>query len=130
MFGNGTLFPSENFSGNVYLGDVLNAKNEAGVPGIHNVVFDAGTYNNWHSHAGGQVLIVTDGIGYHQIEGQPLEILHPGDVAFCPPGVKHWHGATAKTKFAHLAANANPDKPGVQWFDRLPLDEYNKLPTE
>ena len=130
MFGNGSLFPSENFSGNVYLGNTLDAPNEAGAPGIHNVVFDAGTYNNWHIHAGGQILIATDGIGYHQIEGQPVEILRPGDVAFCPPGVKHWHGATATSKFAHLATNTNPDKPGVQWLDRLPVEEYKKLPQE
>ena len=130
MFGNGTLFPSENFSGNVYLGNVLDTPNEAGAPGIHNVVFDAGTYNNWHIHEGGQILIATDGIGYHQIEGKPLEILHPGDVAFCPPGVKHWHGATTNSKFAHLAANSNPDCPGVKWLDRLSEDEYKKLPKE
>ena len=130
MFGKGTLFPSENFSGNVYLSNTLDYPNEAGAPGLHNVVFDAGTYNNWHSHAGGQILIVTDGVGYHQIEGGKLEILHPGDVAFCPPGVKHWHGATRNSSFAHLAANTNPDQPGVEWFDRLPADEYNRLPTE
>ena len=33
--------------------------------------------NNWHTHEGGQILIATDGIGYHQIEGQPVEVLYP-----------------------------------------------------
>ncbi|MBQ3439285.1 MAG: cupin domain-containing protein, partial [Bacteroidales bacterium] len=94
------------------------------------VVFEPGVYNAWHSHAGGQVLIVTDGVGYHQIEGQPVEVLHPGDVAMCPPGVKHWHGAAPGSRFAHLAANTNPDKPGVEWFDLPPEEEYNKLPKE
>ena len=47
--------------------------------------------------------------------------------AMCPPGVKHWHGATPGSRFAHLAANTNPDKPGVDWFDLLPEEEYNKL---
>ncbi len=130
MFGKGKLFPSENFSGDVYLSTPLDAPNEAGAPGLHNVVFDAGTYNNWHSHAGGQILIVTDGVGYHQIEGGELEILHPGDVAFCPPDVKHWHGATRNSMFAHLAANTNPDQPGVQWFDRMPEETYHQLLVE
>lgn len=118
------------FNGPIHLANTLDAPNAAGCPGIHNVVFEPGVYNAWHSHAGGQVLIVTDGIGYHQIEGQPVEILHPGDVAMCPPGVKHWHGATPGSRFAHLAANSNPDRPGVEWFDLLPEEEYNNLPKE
>lgn len=130
MFGNGTLFNSENFSGPVYLSDTLGYPNEAGSPGIHNVVFDKGTYNSWHSHAGGQILIVTDGIGYHQIKGGEVEVLHPGDIAFCPPGIMHWHGATATSSFAHLATNTNPDKPGVVWTERIPLEEYKNLPQE
>ena len=118
------------FNGPIHLANTLDAPNVAGCPGLHNVVFEPGVYNAWHSHAGGQVLIVTDGIGYHQIEGQPVEVLRPGDVAMCPPGVKHWHGAAPGSRFAHLAANTNPDKPGVEWFDLLPEEEYNKLPKE
>lgn len=118
------------FNGPIHLANTLESPNVADCPGIHNVVFEPGVYNAWHSHAGGQVLIVTDGVGYHQIEGQPVEILHPGDVAMCPPGVKHWHGAAPGSRFAHLAANTNPDKPGVEWFDLLPEEEYNKLPKE
>lgn len=129
MFGNGTILKAENFSGPVYLSNTLDYPNEAGAPGLHNVVFAKGTYNNWHSHAGGQVLIVTDGIGYHQIQGGELEVLHPGDIALCPPDVMHWHGATANSTFAHVAANANPARPGVVWTsERLPLSEYKNLP--
>ena len=47
-----------------------------------------------------------------------------------PPGVKHWHGAAPGSRFAHLAANTNPDKPGVEWFDLLPQEDYEKLPKE
>lgn len=118
------------FNGPIRLANTLGAPNVAGTPGLHYVVFEPGVYNAWHTHAGGQVLIVTDGMGYHQIEGQPVEVLHPGDVAKCPPGVKHWHGAAPSSRFAHLAANTNPDKPGVEWFDLLPEEEYNALPKE
>lgn len=129
-FGNGKLFDSENFSGKVLLSDILDVPNEAGTPALKNVVFDKGCYNSWHLHVGGQVLIVTDGIGYHQVEGGELEILHPGDVAFCPPNERHWHGAVANSTFAHLAASTNPGKPGVVWGERLPPEEYNNLPKE
>ena len=72
-----------------------------------------------------------DGIGYHQIEGQPVEVLRPGDVVMCPPDVKHWHGASANSRFAHLAAGTNPDKPAVVWTDEmLSKEEYDNLPKE
>ena len=118
------------FNGPIRLANTLGTPNVADAPGLHYVVFEPGVYNAWHTHAGGQILIVTDGVGYHQIEGQPVEVLHPGDVAKCPPGVRHWHGAAPGCRFAHLAANTNPDKPGVEWFDLLPEEEYNALPTE
>ena len=127
-FGNGNPFSSGNFSGNVWLSGVLDFPNEAGAPGVHNVVFDKGCYNSWHSHAGGQVLIVTDGVGYHQVKGGEIQVLHPGDVAFCPPGATHWHGAAPDSTFAHLAANTNPGKKGVVWGARLSAEEYKKLP--
>ena len=46
---------------------------------------DPGVINNWHTHEGGQILIATDGIGYHQIEGQQVQVMHPGDVASVRP---------------------------------------------
>src|SRR5581483_288477 len=29
--------------------------------------------------------------------GWPIEEIRPGDVVWCPPGEKHWHGATPTT---------------------------------
>ena len=119
------------FNGPIRLANTVDAPNEAGAPGLHYVVFEPGVINAWHTHPGGQILIVTDGIGYHQIEGQPVEVLHPGDVVMCPPDVKHWHGASANSRFAHLAAGTNPDKPAVVWTDEmLSKEEYDNLPKE
>ena len=118
------------FNGPIWLSNSYGPENVAASPAMHMVAFEAGVINAWHTHEGGQILIATDGIGYHQIEGQPVQVMHPGDVAFCPPGVKHWHGATAGTRFAHLAANTNPDKPGVEWFEILSKEDYNALPKE
>lgn len=52
------------------------------------------------------------------------------DVALCPPGVKHWHGGSADTEFAHIAVNTNPERTGLEWFDRISEEEYAALPTE
>ena len=119
------------FNGPIRLANTVAESNAAGAPGLHYVVFEPGVINAWHTHPGGQILIATDGIGYHQIEGQPVEVLHPGDVVMCPPNVKHWHGASANSRFAHLAVGTNPDKPAVVWTDEmLSKEEYDKLPKE
>ena len=120
-------FISDTFSGPAYVSSIIEGDNVAGAPGLHYVVFDKGVINNWHTHEGGQILIATDGIGYHQIEGEDVEILHPGDVAFCPPGAKHWHGGSSDTEFAHISVNTNPDLTGLEWFDRISAEEYDKL---
>ena len=118
------------FSGPVYVSSLLDGENVAGTPGLHYVVFEPGTISNWHIHEGGQILIATDGVGYHQIEGEPVQVLHPGDVAFCPPGVKHWHGGSNDGTFAHIAVNTNPEHTGVEWFEPVSLDEYAELSSE
>lgn len=115
------------FNAGVYLSEIVGSDNEAASPGLHYVVFPKGTYNAWHIHEGGQILIATDGIGYHQIEGGKVEVLHPGDVAFCPPGVKHWHGGSLAGDFAHIATNTNPEKTGLEWFDLISEEEYKAL---
>ena len=120
-------FISDMFSGPVYVSQIIGGDNVAGAPGLHYVVFEPGVINNWHIHEGGQILMVTDGVGYHQTEGGEVEILRPGDVAFCPPGVKHWHGASAGSAFAHIAVNTNPNLTGLEWFDRISEEEYGNL---
>lgn len=119
----------ETFNGPVYLSSIIEGENVADAPGLHYVVFEKGVVNNWHTHEGGQILVATDGIGYHQIEGEEVEVLYPGDVALCPPGVKHWHGGSADTEFAHIAVNTNPELSGLEWFDQISDEEYQSLPT-
>lgn len=123
-------FNLPSFNGPMYMSNLYEGENVAESPSLHEVGFEAGVINQWHIHEGGQILIATDGIGYHQIEGQPVQVMHPGDVALCPPGVKHWHGASANSRFAHLAANTNPEKTGLQWFDFISEEEYKALPKE
>ena len=53
------------------------------------------------------------------------------NVVMCPPNVKHWHGAAPNSRFAHLAASTNPDRPTVVWTDEiLSKEEYDQLPKE
>lgn len=55
---------------------------------------------------------VTPGFGFVQSWGGPVEAIRPGDVVWCPPGEKHWHGASPTTAMTHAAAaqHANEEK--------------------
>jgi quercetin dioxygenase-like cupin family protein len=57
------------------------------------VRFEPGARTHWHSHAGGQVLVVQEGNGRMQQAGGPIREMAPGDAIFTAPGVAHWHGA-------------------------------------
>jgi len=118
------------FNGTVYLSQLVSRDDVFNTPNMALVVFEPGIINKWHIHGGGQILIATDGIGYHQIEGQPIEVMYPGDVAKCPPGVKHWHGAPPDSWFAHIAISTNPDMSSLEIFDLIPEAEYLALPRE
>jgi 4-carboxymuconolactone decarboxylase len=77
------------------------------------VYFEAGARNHWHSHGGGQVLLIVEGEARVQASGEPVEILQVGDTAIAPPGEKHWHGATAGSSMTHLAVTSGE----ITWFE-------------
>ncbi|MBO5010959.1 MAG: cupin domain-containing protein [Elusimicrobiaceae bacterium] len=70
------------------------------------------------------MLLVTNGEGRHQIRGQKVEILHPGDVVSVPPNVEHWHGAAPDSWFSHVALTPNaPDNQPI-WLEKVTDEEY------
>ncbi|HEY5825324.1 MAG TPA: cupin domain-containing protein [Cyclobacteriaceae bacterium] len=91
---------------------------------IGNVVFEPGARNNWHTHSGGQILIVTDGIGYYQEKGKSIQVIRKGDVVTIAPDVVHWHGASPDSEMTHLAVNANTLNGVVTWLERVTDEEY------
>ena len=64
---------------------------------------EPGARSAWHTHPLGQTLIVTAGCGWTQCEGDPIVEIRAGDVIWCPPRHKHWHGATPATSMTHIA---------------------------
>ena len=67
------------------------------------VSFNASARSFWHTHPKGQYLIVTEGEGLVQEWGKPAEKIAVGDVIYCPPGVKHWHGASSHSAMTHIS---------------------------
>lgn len=111
------------FIGQSYL-SVVSFNKELNVP-VFNVTFEPSCRNNWHKHAGGQMLIATAGIGYYQERGKQARRLYPGDVVEILPNVEHWHGAAPDSWFAHLAIECNPGKEGgTTWLESVNDKDY------
>ncbi|MBO6117291.1 MAG: carboxymuconolactone decarboxylase family protein [Bacteroidales bacterium] len=117
---------SQYFIGQSYLSLVSNNKN-LNVP-MFNVTFEPSCRNNWHKHAGGQMLIATAGVGYYQERNKPARRLYPGDVVEIEPNVEHWHGAAPDSWFAHIAVECNPQvKGGTTWLEPVEDAYYLKV---
>jgi quercetin dioxygenase-like cupin family protein len=124
IFPKGELGPKDLFTGNAHHIGLVDA-DSIFTTAIGNVYFEPGARSNWHSHPAGQILIITDGIGYHQMEGKPIEIIKKGDVIKCPPNVKHWHGASADVGLQQLYVIPNTDKGIVEWNEAVTDEQYS-----
>lgn len=125
IFPKGEKGSADFFTGNAYnIG--LVAPDSTFTTAVGNVYFEPGARSNWHSHPAGQILIITDGVGYHQIEGQPIEVIKKGDVVKCPPKVRHWHGASPDVGLQQLYIVPNTEKGIVDWQEAVTDEQYKK----
>jgi len=123
LYPGGNPGPSEYFTGNVWVTGLVDV-DSVFTTSAGNVNFEAGARSNWHLHPAGQILIVTAGKGYHQIEGQPKEIIRKGDVVQCPPDVNHWHGASEDSSMSHIYIIPNTEQGIVEWGDPVTDEEF------
>ena len=91
--------------------------------------FNPGARCHWHTHPNGQHVWVTDGLGYCQRRGGPIEIMRPGDRFYFEPGEEHWHGATPTHCMAHIAMQ-DVDDAGTNTVWGIPVtdEEYAQAP--
>jgi quercetin dioxygenase-like cupin family protein len=115
--------PAEYFTGRVRLDPLVQAPPPARAVSI-SVTFEPGARTAWYSHPLGQVLIVTAGCGWTQCWGGEVEEIRPGDVVWCPPATKHWHGATASTAMTHIAIVEALDGRTVEWQEKVTDQQY------
>ena len=113
----------ENYTGSVRIDSLFKAPLPARSIGA-SITFEPGARTAWHNHPLGQTLIVTMGCGLVQSWGGPVKYLRPGDVVWCPPGEKHWHGATPNTAMTHIAILEALDGKTVDWMEKVSEEEY------
>jgi quercetin dioxygenase-like cupin family protein len=121
--------PAEYFTGTVRLDPLLTAAAPSRLV-CASVTFEPGARTAWHTHPLGQTLIVTSGCGWTQCEGGPRYEIRPGDVIWCPPNHRHWHGATASTAMTHIAILEGLDGRFVEWQEHVTDEEYLAGPLQ
>ena len=115
--------PAEYFTGSVRIDPLYAAAEPARVSCAY-VTFEPGARSAWHTHPLGQTLIVTAGCGWTQCEGENIVEIRAGDVIWCPPGHKHWHGATSITAMTHIAVQESLNCKSVEWLEKVTDEEY------
>ncbi|MGW8369263.1 MAG: (R)-mandelonitrile lyase [Gammaproteobacteria bacterium] len=115
--------PDENFTGSVRIDSLFQAPEPARVSSAL-VTFEPGARTAWHTHPLGQTLIVISGCGWTQCAGEPKVEIKAGDVIWCPPGHKHWHGATPSTAMSHIAIQEALNGKAVEWLEKVTDEQY------
>lgn len=116
---------AENFTGSVGVESLVEATAPSPL-NVARVTFAPGARTAWHSHPMGQTLIVTAGAGWVQQRGGEKQEVRVGDVIWTPPGVEHWHGATATDRMTHIAlTEQQSDGKRVEWKEKVNDAQYN-----
>ena len=114
------------FTGNAFLYPLV-SKDKNNEFSAGSVTFEPGARTNWHTHPKGQVLIVIEGNGFYQEQGNSAKPITKGDVVNIPENVIHWHGASATNKMVHIAITNFKDETQVTWLHPVSNEEYKEV---
>lgn len=118
-----TLGAARNFTGHVAV-DIKSAGGSAKHGSVGMVDFAPGARTAWHAHPVGQLLVVTDGRGWVQEEGQPRREIQAGDAVWIEAGIKHWQGATRANGMRHLAVAYVKNGKSTDWKELVSDEQY------
>jgi len=124
-----TFGPDDKFTGTAWIMVML--KSPIGV-NVYSVFFEPKARTAWHSHPGGQILLVTSGKGrvvrFDDTGVHAFEI-RPGDTVHIAPNEKHWHGAAPDNFLTHIAITPHSGGKSTDWMQKVGDDEYNQPVT-
>ncbi len=111
--------PNPNFTGGT-----VTKLDDTSKASIAHFRFGPGSRTKWHSHEGGQIILVEEGVGLTQVKGGPVMELHAGDTTYVGPGVVHWHGAAPDKGGVQF----NVSRGGITWLGEVTDAEYKAKP--
>jgi len=115
--------PAEYFTGRVTIRGQFARDEPSRVTGAI-VTFERGARTAWHTHPLGQTLVVIEGVGWTQVEDEPVQEFGAGDILLCPRNRRHWHGATPERSMSHVAIQEALDGTNVTWMEQVTDAEY------
>jgi quercetin dioxygenase-like cupin family protein len=86
---------------------------------VGSVYFTPCARSYWHTHPGGQLLIVLSGEGV-VADADGVVHMTVGDMVWTPPDVRHWHGATAERSVLNTVITYR----GVEWQEEVTESDY------
>jgi quercetin dioxygenase-like cupin family protein len=112
------------FTGQVMVEPIFDASEHRNVSAAM-VTFQPGARSAWHTHPIGQTLVVVSGTGWTGTDSGEKQVIAAGDVIWCPPDVRHWHGATDTNAMRHIAVTGFHDESGaVNWLEHVTDEQY------
>ncbi|GAA1390758.1 cupin domain-containing protein [Luteococcus peritonei] len=119
--------PAERFTGDVHVDAIFSGTDPSRMTVAH-VHFTPGARTNWHSHAVGQLLHGTDGVGLVVTRDQKTVTIRPGETVWIEPGDEHWHGACADNLMAHIASleSDGSGQDPTTWLEPVDEQEYQR----
>jgi quercetin dioxygenase-like cupin family protein len=82
--------------------------------------FEPAARTNWHSHEGGQVIVIEKGRMRAQERGAAAKEFGPRDTYVVAPSVEHWHGALPGEPLTQVALSYGATK----WLKPVTDAEY------
>jgi len=116
--------PEATFTGDVQISGYFRREAPSRLAGAV-ATFAPGARTPWKVNPLGQTLVVTSGAGWAQVEGEDVIDVGPGDVIWCPPGQRHWEGATPDQAMSYVAVHEQ----SVEFGERVTDEEYRQGPA-
>jgi quercetin dioxygenase-like cupin family protein len=119
--------PEQWFTGDVYVDTIARGPEPSRIQ-VSAVHFTPGARSAWHSHALGQTLYVTEGLGRVQTRGDQIVEIRAGDIIHTPAREEHWHGASPDHFMTHISITENLADQAVDWGAHVTDAEYQGRP--
>lgn len=116
--------PEKSFTGDVFIGAFFQREAPSRLVGAV-ATFKPGARTPWKVNRFGQTLVVTKGTGWAQCGSEEIVEIRTGDVIWCPPGQRHWEGATPNQEMTYVAMHEGV----VEFEGKVTDEEYRKGPS-
>jgi quercetin dioxygenase-like cupin family protein len=87
---------------------------------VNRITFEPSARTNWHSHAGGQVILVEQGVLRAQERGGAGKEFKARETYVTGPNVVHWHGAVPGVQLTQVAFSFGM----TTWAEKVTDEQY------